>query len=215
MRGQSTRRDLTGASDARYDPLPDRPVANCVELASVFQNPLLEDPIAASAPASVRRRYATLVTQAEDVCFSCPLIAGCLYQAVVEHDVAGYVAGTTPAQRAAIRARLRIAVEPEDFDTLAGVVGGRHRQVDHDEVVRLRHAHPDESLETLARRLGCSLSTVKRHLRKERREPVAPRAGRPAHAGRGGHGPRRRSSDGRPGGNGPRKCGATRPSTAG
>jgi len=150
---------------------PNRPVANCVELASVFQNPLLEDPIPANAPASVRRRYTTLVNQAEDVCFSCPLIAGCLYQAVVEHDVAGYVAGTTPAQRTAIRARLNIAVEPEDFDTLAGVVGGRHRQVDHDEVVRLRHAHPDESLETLARRLGCSLSTVKRHLRKERREP--------------------------------------------
>ncbi|HZA05629.1 MAG TPA: helix-turn-helix domain-containing protein, partial [Propionibacteriaceae bacterium] len=46
-----------------------------------------------------------------------------------------------------------------------------HRQVDHDEVVRLRHAHPDESLETIARRLGCSLSTVKRHLRRERRDP--------------------------------------------
>ena len=59
---------------------------------------------------------------------------------------------------------------PEDFDTLAGVTGG-HRQVDHDEVVRLRHAHPDESLETLAHRMGCSLSTVKRHLRRERRTP--------------------------------------------
>jgi len=167
---------------------PTRPVANCVELASVFQNPLLEEPLAASTPASVRRRYATLVGQAENVCFSCPLIEGCLYQAVVEYDVAGYVAGTTPAQRSAIRARLGIAVEPEDFDTLAGVVG-RHRQVDHDEVVRLRHAHPDESLERLARRLGCSLSTVKRHLRKERRTP-APR--RLAHRRDGG----RRLADG-------------------
>ena len=57
---------------------------------------------------------------------------------------------------------------------MAGVTGG-HRQVDHDEVVRLRHAHPDESLETLARRLGCSLSTVKRHLRRERRNPTVRR----------------------------------------
>jgi hypothetical protein len=40
--------------------------------------------------------------------------------------------------------------------------------VDHDEVVRLRAANPDESLERLAQRLGCSLSTVKRHLRQER-----------------------------------------------
>jgi hypothetical protein len=61
---------------------------------------------------------------------------------------------------------------------LAGVTG-RHRQVDHDEVVRLRYAHPDESLETLAHRLGCSLSTVKRHLRRERRMPSVRRADPP------------------------------------
>ena len=59
-----------------------------------------------------------------------------------------------------------------NFDTLAGVTG-RHHQVNHSEVVRLRHAKPDESLEMLAHRLGCSLSTVKRHLRRERREPSA------------------------------------------
>ena len=84
--------------------------------------------------------------------------------------MAGYVGGTTPAERVRIRRALGITVTPEDFDTLAGVTGG-HRQVDHDDVIRLRHAHPDESLETLARRLGCSLSTVKRHLRRERRIP--------------------------------------------
>ena len=30
---------------------PNRPVANCVELASVLQNPLLQDPTPANAPA--------------------------------------------------------------------------------------------------------------------------------------------------------------------
>ncbi len=70
---------------------PNRPVANCVELASVFQNPLLEDPIPANAPAAVRRRYTTLVNQAEDVCFSCPLTAGCLYQAVAQPTLAEVV----------------------------------------------------------------------------------------------------------------------------
>jgi hypothetical protein len=153
-------------------PLPtsSAPVPRCVELASVFQNPLLEEPLPSSTPAAVRRRYAALVHEAARACRSCPLIQDCLYAAVVEHDVAGYVGGTTPDQRARIRRALRISVQPEDLDTLAGVTG-RHRQVDHDEVVRLRHAHPDESLETLARRLGCSLSTVKRHLRRERRTP--------------------------------------------
>ena len=146
------------------------PLPRCVELASVFQNPLLEEPPASGAPVPQRRRYSTLIARAEQACQDCPLIERCLYAAVVRHDVAGYVGGTTPAERARIRRALRITVSPEDFDTLAGVTGG-HGQIDHDEVVWLRHAHPDESLEAIARRLGCSLSTVKRHLRRERRNP--------------------------------------------
>jgi AraC-like DNA-binding protein len=143
----------------------------CVEFASLFQNPLLEEPPAQSAPADVRHRHDQLARKAYDVCAACPLIDECLYRSVVQVDVAGYAAGTTPQQRARIRAQLKITVEPEDFDTLAGVTG-RHRQVDHDEVVRLRHANPQDSLEELARRLGCSLSTVKRHLRRERNNPT-------------------------------------------
>ncbi len=87
--------------------------------------------------------------------------------------MSGFVAGTTVRQRGEIRRRLGVVVEPEDLDTLAGVVGGA-RQVDHDEVLRLRRANPHETLEQVAQRLGCSLSTVKRHLRRERSEP-APR----------------------------------------
>jgi hypothetical protein len=120
----------------------------------------------------VRRRQLALLTTAQAACRECPLIIDCLYRAVVEYDVAGYVAGTTPPQRAQIRRQLDITVKPEDFDSLAGVAR-HHRQVNHTEVVRLRNANPNESLETLAQRLGCSLSTVKRHLRRERRQPVA------------------------------------------
>lgn len=159
-------------------PPSSTPRPRCVELASVFQHPLLEEPLAGNATASVRRRYAGLAAQAEQACSGCPLIERCLYAAVVEHDVAGYVGGTTPTERARIRRALSLSVAPEDLDTLAGVTG-RHRQIDHDEVVRLRHAHPDESLETLAHRLGCSLSTVKRHLRRERRTPSARRTAAP------------------------------------
>jgi hypothetical protein len=146
--------------------------ARCTELAAVFQDQLLEEPLPASAPGAVRRRQFALITTARAACRECPLIIDCLYRAVVEHDVAGYVAGTTPPQRAQIRRRLDITVEPEDFDTLAGITG-RHRNVRDGEVLRLRNANPHESLETLAQRLGCSLSTVKRHLRRERGEPSA------------------------------------------
>ena len=141
--------------------------ARCVDQTAVFQHPLLEEPPAASAPAEVRRDYAALEQSAAETCRACPLLASCLYDAVVRHDVAGYAGGTTARERVRIRAALGITVEPENLDTLAGVTAG-NRPVDHDEVVRLRAANPDESLERLAHRLGCSLSTVKRHLRSER-----------------------------------------------
>ena len=148
----------------------DRPA--CADFPEVFLDVALETEPVVSAPARVRRQYAALAADATEICGSCPLLTACLYRAVVDYDVAGFVAGTTQRQRGEIRARLGVEVEPEDFDSLAGVVGGQ-RSVDHDEVVRLRRTHPDESLERIARRLGCSLSTVKRHLRRERNEPAA------------------------------------------
>jgi len=141
----------------------------CVAAASVFQHPLIEEPPTSNAPAAERREYATLARRAEAVCASCPLMKDCLYDAVVKYDVDGFAGGTTRKERNELRARLGVTVTPEDFDTLAGVTA-RHRQVDHDEVVRLRNANPHESLEMLAHRLGCSLSTVKRHLRRARSE---------------------------------------------
>ncbi len=141
-------------------------VPPCAMASSVFQNPLLEETGAATSP-EARRQQQQLQTKAEAMCLSCPLMANCLYEAVVRHDVAGYVAGTTARQRAEMRTLLGVKVQPEDLDTLAGVTTP-NRQVDHDEVVRLRNANPFESLESIAQRLGCSLSTVKRHLRRAR-----------------------------------------------
>jgi DNA-binding MarR family transcriptional regulator len=152
--------------------ISDYAAARCLELTTVFQDQLLEEPLPASAPGTVRRRQLALLTTAQAACRSCPLIIDCLYRAVVEYDVAGYVAGTTPPQPAQIRRQLDITVKPEDFDSLAAVTR-HHRQLNHSELVRLRNANPNDSLETLARRLGCSLSTVKRHLRRERRQPAA------------------------------------------
>ncbi|MFX4273474.1 WhiB family transcriptional regulator [Propionibacteriaceae bacterium Y1685] len=141
----------------------------CLEAKDLFQHRLMEEPPTSNAPADERRQYMMMVRKAQNLCGSCPLMKSCLYDAVVKFDVDGFVAGTTRKQRTEIRSKLGVKVEPEDFDTLAGVTA-RHRQVDHDEVVRLRNANPHESLETLAQRLGCSLSTVKRHLRKARNQ---------------------------------------------
>ena len=157
--------------------------AGCVQFSELFQDPLLEETPGSDATPETRRRYGDLERAADALCRRCPLIRPCLVAAVVKHDVAGFVAGTNRKQRLEIRRRLGVRVEPEDFDNLSGVPR-QHRQVDHAEVVRLHLAHPLETYEQLARRLGCSLSTVKRHLRAERQSaaPATPERRRPGAA---------------------------------
>lgn len=138
--------------------------APCTTAAEVFQHPLVEEP-ATSGRSDLQARQ--LLDQATRLCGSCPLADRCLYNAVVEHDVAGVAGGTTALQRLRIRRLLGIRVEPEDFGDFTGTTRERGR-LTSTEVMRLRRAEPDASLETIAERLGCSLSTVKRHLRRAR-----------------------------------------------
>ena len=144
----------------------------CVAYANVFLHPLLDD---GTSPASrgERREQQMLRTQAEKMCAGCPLMAKCLTDAIVKFDVAGFVAGTTKRQRQEIRARLGITVAPEDFDTFAGVNSGR--QFDRYEIHRMRAANPDQPLSVIAAKVGCSVSTVKRHLRRIEAEGGVPR----------------------------------------
>jgi hypothetical protein len=150
---------------------PRRRGPACASSPEIFQDPLVEDPPRGPLTRVDRERQTRLVAAARATCEECPLRTACLYDAVVRHDVAGFVGGTTVRQRLEVRRRLGLVVQPEDLDTLAGVVGGA-RQIDHDEVMRLRRSSPEETLEQLAARLGCSLSTIKRHLRRERQEPT-------------------------------------------
>ena len=140
--------------------MPSLP-APCTTAADVFQHPLVEEPARADITARA------LVERATGLCNNCPLADGCLYSAVVEHDVAGIAGGTTAAQRQRIRRLLGVRVDPEDLGEFAGITRERGRLTSA-EVLRLRRAEPDASLETIAERLGCSLSTVKRHLRRAR-----------------------------------------------
>ena len=139
--------------------------AACLGQAELFLHPLFDQPTH-TLSAQQAHLVRAMVAQAGPICAACPIAERCLYQAVVVHDVAGYVAGTTPGQRTAMRSRLGWRVEVESFDDFAGV-GSRH-QVSHEEILRLRKAYPNKTLEDVAARLGCSLSTVKRHLRQAR-----------------------------------------------
>ncbi|WCC79870.1 WhiB family transcriptional regulator [Cutibacterium equinum] len=158
----------------------DRTLPACANLTAVFQHPLLEGDSAAATPDEHRLERA-LRTQAQAACSACPLFEQCLENAILNHDVAGFAAGTTPRQRSRIRSRLGVRVRPEDFESYAGVISPG-RQVSTQDVVKLRQAHPDQPLSFIAERLGCSLSTVKRHMRQARDTSSAPRHNAPAKA---------------------------------
>lgn len=151
------------------------PLMPCVQASEIFQHPLVEEP-----PTGRDELAQRLTGRAVELCESCPLIEQCLYTAVVEHDVAGVAGGTTPLQRTRIRRLLGVRIEREDLTDFAGTTreGGR---LTHADVARARRADPDATLETIAERLNCSLSTVKRHLRQARAEatPVAAVPSRP------------------------------------
>ena len=120
-----------------------------------------------------------LIAVARRSCAGCPMLVDCLYRAVVEVDVSGFVACTTEADRAAIRESLGIEVVQSTLAPFGSArLGGG--PVSHEAVVAARQAHPNDTCQQLAERLGCSTSTVKRHLRRareaaheaERAEPV-------------------------------------------
>lgn len=149
------------------------PPLACVEYDKLFLHPLLEDTRSATTSA-LRTQQRMMTERARTICQGCPLLEQCRFDAVVKHDVSGFVAGCTESERNEIRRMLKIKVAPEDFDVLAGAFTP-NRQVNHADVIRLRASHPNETLEQLASRLGCSLSTIKRHLRKARASSVPDR----------------------------------------
>lgn len=105
-------------------------------------------------------------------CAGCPLMVDCLYRAVVEVDVSGYAACTTESERALIRERLGIEVVRSTLTPYgAPRVGGG--PVSHEAVLTSRQAYPKDTCQQLAERLGCSTSTIKRHLRRAREQRAA------------------------------------------
>jgi len=104
----------------------------------------------------------------------------CLYWAVVEVDVSGFLACTGEDERRRIRQALGISGPARG--TVVDAPRGGAGPVDHEAVMAARHAYPDETTRQLAQRLGCSMSTVKRHLRRAREgtATVAPQQRKPS-----------------------------------
>lgn len=142
----------------------------CADDPSVFLDDCLQSPPARHAlNAAARRDMEAKKAAARRRCAGCHEFVECLFRAVVEVNVSGYVACTTEADRLAIRRELGVDVaETEVTDFGAPRVGGG--PVSHEAVMAARATHPKDTCFQLAERLGCSTSTVKRHLRRARQE---------------------------------------------
>ncbi|CAN5162372.1 hypothetical protein BH09ACT10_BH09ACT10_11000 [soil metagenome] len=128
-----------------------------------LQAPLTRDELDPAEWVSLTAQLAT----ARFNCAGCPALVDCLYRAVVEVDVFGYAACTTPADRERIRTMLGIEIMAAPVDGSLSMRTGKG-PVDHDAVMTVRRAHPEETFSQIAERLGCSLSTIKRHMRRAR-----------------------------------------------
>jgi len=148
----------------------------CASVPEVYHDEQLHTPPARTeiSPAAwelLNRKRASAHRQ----CAGCPIMVDCLYRAVVEVDVSGFVACTTENDRAAIRRQLGIEIQQQAATPYgAARIGGG--PVSHDAVMAARHAYPKDTCHQLAERLGCSTSTVKRHLRRAREQKLNPLA---------------------------------------
>lgn len=165
---------MNADEDRAAPPGPEFTSTSCAIEIDLYLHPMLEDPpVRSTASRQTWADYEELVASARELCASCPILADCLYKAIAQTDVSGYVGCTTPKERGQIRKLIGVSIEAEDFDSFAGARGSR-QPVDHDDVLRMRAQHPDDSLEQIAGRLDCSLSTVKRHLRRARTDADGP-----------------------------------------
>lgn len=162
-------------ADGALDTVPP-----CVSMAEVYDT--LAEPVEdLSRTPEAWRAWEDAHDKAAEACAGCPLLVQCLYAAVVDGDVAGYAACTSPEERGEIRSRLGITVATPDIDRIAGVRTAGS-PVDHESILAARRAYPRDTFAQLADRLGCSLSTIKRHLRQASTRPrsTKPRSTRTA-----------------------------------
>ncbi len=149
---------------------------SCISAPGVFNDETLHNPPARHEVSFSEWEHLTAQrATAHRQCAGCPLMVECLYRAVVEMDVSGFVACTTENDRHKIRAELGIQVSQPAIACGGARVGGG--PLSHDAVMMMRHAYPKDTCRQLAERLDCSTSTIKRHMRRARemkKDPVAP-----------------------------------------
>jgi hypothetical protein len=144
----------------------------CASEPDVYQDEQLHAPPArADVSTADWERLSVKRAAAHRQCAGCPMMVGCLYRAVVEVDVSGFVACTTEEDRAEIRRQLGIEVQQSSAAPY-GTARVGSGPISHEAVMAARQAYPKDTCHQLAERLDCSTSTIKRHLRRAREQKL-------------------------------------------
>ena len=86
-------------------------VPPCAAKPEMYLDELLDNaPVQSKVAKAVWADYRERLEQVRNACAGCPLFVDCLYRAVVQVDVSGYVGCTTPRERRRIRRMLGISV---------------------------------------------------------------------------------------------------------
>ena len=148
--------------------LQNNHVPPCADKPEVYLDERLQSPFTKADVTRIEWEHLTEQrAAAHRDCAGCPFLVDCLYRAVVEVDVYGYAACTTEADRQLIRRKLGIEIMQAPAGPFSAPRTGAG-PIDHEAVITLRQSHPNDTCIQLAQRLGCSTSTVKRHLRRAR-----------------------------------------------
>lgn len=144
----------------------------CAIVPEVYQDEMLQSsPARGDFSAAEWELVSAKRASAHRQCAACPMMVDCLYRAVVEVDVSGFVACTTEADREIIREQLGIELQQSTASPYgADRVGGG--PVSHEAVLAARQSYPKDTCNQLAERLSCSTSTIKRHLRRARAQTL-------------------------------------------
>ncbi len=143
----------------------------CVAVPEVFQDELLSSTTPGDLSAGEWQLLTVKRASAHRQCAACPMMVDCLYRAVVEVDVSGFVACTTERDRQLIRRQLGIEIV-QSSSTPYGTARVGGGPVSHEAVMAVRQSFPNDTCNQLAERLSCSTSTVKRHLRRARQQKL-------------------------------------------
>lgn len=141
--------------------------AASIEQPQSHQTPCVQDPHLYLVELDPANRHPGRIAQerARTLCQQrCPRFIECLSDALVGPDTAGFVAGTTPSDRVALRDAMNLTQRSVEVGQYNGEGPSHGQEVDYALMDQVIHDNPGATRAQIAEMVGCSATSVKRYL---------------------------------------------------